>query len=117
VSNVPAQGDCSPGSEAEATNCQAGWQRACAHVCGWCLLLLPLQVFVEHAFSSCVRCLATDADSDVVWAGDESGRLAVFRWAGRAPADSLHAHCQSVLLLQRCEAFTQHTPSWAQTNH
>lgn len=40
-----------------------------------------LQVFVDRAFSSCVRCLATDADSDVVWAGDEAGRLAVLRWA------------------------------------
>lgn len=34
---------------------------------------------MERAFSSGVRCLATDADSDVVWAGDEAGRLAVFR--------------------------------------
>jgi hypothetical protein len=40
-----------------------------------------LQVFVEHVFSSCVRCLATDAESDVVWAGDEAGRLAVLRCA------------------------------------
>eukprot|EP00879_Flechtneria_rotunda_P024247 GHRR01025695.1.p1 GENE.GHRR01025695.1~~GHRR01025695.1.p1 ORF type:complete len:435 (+),score=161.29 GHRR01025695.1:1143-2447(+) len=36
-------------------------------------------VFVERAFTSCVRCLAADADSDVVWAGDETGRLGVFR--------------------------------------
>jgi hypothetical protein len=39
------------------------------------------QVFVQHAFASSVRCLAADADSDVVWAGDEAGRLAVFRCA------------------------------------
>ncbi|KAF6253127.1 hypothetical protein COO60DRAFT_1463350 [Scenedesmus sp. NREL 46B-D3] len=37
------------------------------------------QVFVERAFSSCVRVLAADADSDVVWGGDDAGRLAVFR--------------------------------------
>jgi hypothetical protein len=36
-------------------------------------------VFVERAFTSCVRVLAADADSDVVWAGDDAGRLAVFR--------------------------------------
>lgn len=44
------------------------------------------QVFVEHAFASCVRCLATDADSDVVWAGDEAGRLAVLRCAATPAA-------------------------------
>ena len=38
-----------------------------------------LQTLVDRAFSSRVRCLAADADSDVVWAGDESGRLAVLR--------------------------------------
>lgn len=63
------------------------------------VLLLPLQVFVEHAFSSCVRCLATDADSDVVWAGDEAGRLAVFRWACRQPSLApLPSCCSSVQL-------------------
>lgn len=39
-----------------------------------------MQLFFERAFSSCVRCLAADADSDVVWGGDEAGRLAVLRY-------------------------------------
>eukprot|EP00882_Tetradesmus_deserticola_P011737 GHRQ01012417.1.p1 GENE.GHRQ01012417.1~~GHRQ01012417.1.p1 ORF type:complete len:613 (+),score=232.73 GHRQ01012417.1:203-1840(+) len=38
------------------------------------------QVFVERAFNSCVRTLSADADSGVVWGGDDAGRLAVFRW-------------------------------------
>jgi hypothetical protein len=42
-------------------------------------LQLCMQVFVERAFTSCVRVLAADADSDVVWGGDDAGRLAVFR--------------------------------------
>eukprot|EP00775_Hariotina_reticulata_P009889 gene9889-10046_t len=41
------------------------------------------QVYEEKTFSSSVRCLAADEDSDVVWAGDDSGSLAVLRcWQG-----------------------------------
>lgn len=39
-----------------------------------------MQTLVDRAFSSRVRCLAADAESDVLWAGDESGRLAVLRY-------------------------------------
>jgi len=45
--------------------------------CVLCTALL--KVYEERAFSSTVRCLAADADSDVVWAGDDSGCLAVLR--------------------------------------
>jgi hypothetical protein len=41
--------------------------------------IFHMQVVVERAFTSCVRVLAADADSDVVWGGDNAGRLAVFR--------------------------------------
>lgn len=44
------------------------------------MCLLQSQMLVERSFSSCVRCLAADADSDVVWGGDETGRLAVLRY-------------------------------------
>lgn len=48
-------------------------------VCLLWLAPLCMQVFVERAFTSSVRVLAADADSDVVWGGDDAGRLAVFR--------------------------------------
>lgn len=56
---------------------------------------------MDRAFSSCVRCLATDADSDVVWAGDEAGRLAVLRCAvsGLPARDAL-----SVSTVQQAQA-------------
>lgn len=61
-----------------------------------CAVCCLLQVFVEHAFSSCVRCLATDADSDVMWAGDEAGRLAVFRCVGWLQLCVQQGHCHSL---------------------